>query len=107
MEALGEYLSQAADLRLAHVEAWINANMTRFMADTMVFDTIRRSFETLALSLRAGIQLCSMQCADCQLLCLLGRHHNGPHSCRTNHQCAHNCQFVEEHNGLSENCGLP
>lgn len=104
---LDEYLAQVAALRLQHVEVWLTANMGRFMTDATVVDTIHRSFEATAVSLKVGVQLCKLSCADCQLLCLLGRHHDGPHSCRTDHHCSHSCQFVDAHGGSSENCGLP
>ena len=107
VEDLSAYLADMATRRVEHVQEWLTVNMARFMADTSEFDTIRRSFEAMTVSLRVGVQLCKMSCAQCQLLCLLTRHHDGHHACRTNHRCAHACSFTNEHGGDSEKCGLP
>ncbi|KAJ3555967.1 hypothetical protein NM688_g2284 [Phlebia brevispora] len=106
-EELGLHLAELARLRVEHVQRWLSANMARFQSDSTVFDTIGRAFETMAVTLRVNIQLCNLQCAECQLLCLLGRHHEGPHNCRTNHSCIHDCQFAAEHGESLEHCGLP
>ncbi|KAJ7722957.1 hypothetical protein B0H16DRAFT_1895971 [Mycena metata] len=66
-------------------------------------------FETTIVDLRANVEVCGTQCAKCQLHCLLSRRHDSeiPHDCRTSHNCAHSCDFGEDHPGTEKDCGQP
>lgn len=104
---LGEYLACLADERIDYVRQWIDINTARFSGDTMTFEGLRREFESLIVALKSTIQLCKLQCAECQLLCLKARHHQGSHGCNTNHRCVHVCKFLDDHQEMEADCGLP
>lgn len=104
---LDEYLAGLAANRVDYVRQWLEINSARFSSDTTTFEGLRREFESLAVALRSTVQLCKLQCAECQLLCLKTRHHQEPHGCDTDHRCMHSCAFTEEHQGMETTCGLP
>ena len=80
---LAGHLTELIQLRVSHVETWLTSNMARFPEKTAEFDLLRRSFEGLIVNVRANVQLCQLQCTNCQLSCLRARHHGGNHDCRT------------------------
>ncbi len=107
VEDLDTFLNRIAYDRIALVKAWLDVNMARFKTDTTHFESIRRSFEGMAVSLRANIQLCKLQCGVCQLLCIRRKYHSGSHQCGTSHQCPKPCDYSEKTYIHNEVCGLP
>lgn len=105
--ALEAYLQHCVTSRLQHVDNWLDVNTARFSTDLTTFQALRREYEALAVSVKAGVQLCKMQCTECHLQCLNARHHSGPHDCLTSHKCPRGCTFTEEHSGDDTPCGLP
>ncbi|EIN14302.1 hypothetical protein PUNSTDRAFT_41556 [Punctularia strigosozonata HHB-11173 SS5] len=106
LSQLNAYLEHTVDLRVQHVQAWLSTNTTRLPVADANVDSLRRSFDSMVIDLRASTQLCGIQCSTCSLYCLRLRHHTGDHDCQTSHQCIHTCQFVEECSN-QEKCGLP
>ncbi|KAI0774120.1 hypothetical protein C8Q74DRAFT_810377 [Fomes fomentarius] len=106
------YLDKLIDLRIAHVQAWLSANTANFPATHADIQGLYRTFDSLAIDLKATFQLCGAQCSSCKLNCILGRHHDGEHNCQTDHHCPHTCQFTEgvehdEHEPCSLQAGHP
>ncbi|EKM59289.1 uncharacterized protein PHACADRAFT_87023 [Phanerochaete carnosa HHB-10118-sp] len=106
-DGLDQYLEGCVKTRIEDVQYWLDVNTTRFSSDATTFQALRRQFETLAVALRAGVQLCKLQCAECQLYCIKSRHHASGHDCGTSHRCMHICAFPDEHAGENSACGLP
>ncbi|KDQ64238.1 hypothetical protein JAAARDRAFT_201615 [Jaapia argillacea MUCL 33604] len=102
---LSAYLDSLADQRLEYVRTWISCNTARFTTTNADVEALRRELESMAVDLKSGVKLCSMQCASCSLQCLNNRHHDGPHDCDTSHNCPRTCQFSDQH-GSDEPCGL-
>lgn len=76
--------------------------MSRFSDELTEVDMLRRELEAQASDLIAGITLCEMTCGSCELLCIMGRRHDGPHDCKTSHRCEnYRCEFDEKP------CGAP
>ncbi|KAL4072300.1 hypothetical protein J3A83DRAFT_4093511 [Scleroderma citrinum] len=101
-EGLSQYLDDIVNLRIDHVREWLAQNLSRFQAGHASIEELRRTFEGAIVDLKSNVQLCKLQCTSCQLLCVLSRFHDGPHSCQTNHFCIHECDFCQE---LRE-CGM-
>lgn len=107
IESLDHYLQQCVLSRLEHVRLWLDINTARFQTDITTFQVLRREYDALSVTVKAGVQLCKLQCGECNLLCLKGRHHSEAHDCLTSHACAHHCGFTEEHPNDNVLCGLP
>ncbi|KAJ7491893.1 hypothetical protein FB451DRAFT_510870 [Mycena latifolia] len=105
---LATFLQARAETRIKYVFHWIQSNLARFTSNHANMDLLQRDFESGAVDLRSNVEICRMQCASCNLLCLLRRHHDGgiPHDCQTTHNCPHPCDFGEEH-AQPEKCGYP
>ena len=105
---LSEYLNSLVEHRIVHVQNWLQMNTSRFKTNETTFQGLQRDFESLTVILRSNVQLCSLQCANCNLSCLNARHHEGVHDCHTLHMCTCCCSFTSDH---SESniipCGLP
>lgn len=95
---LSSHLDSLVDVRVEHVHEWIVLNLSRFQSGHANIDTLRRTFETAKVDLKAGVQLCKTQCSECQLLCTKNRSHEGLHDCQTSHKCIHSCDFCRENN---------
>ncbi|KAJ7430289.1 hypothetical protein FB451DRAFT_1500209, partial [Mycena latifolia] len=106
---LSEYLNRQVEMRIQRVYEWISSNLSRFKSSHANMEMLRRVFETTIVDLRANVEICGAQCAQCQLKCLLSRRHdlNVPHDCRTTHQCLRSCDFGDEHPTTKKTCGLP
>ncbi|KAI0723140.1 hypothetical protein C8Q76DRAFT_671490 [Earliella scabrosa] len=107
IEQLQAHLNEMVDMRIEHVRAWLSANTAKFPPTHADIQGLHRTFDSLAIDLKATVQLCGTQCGLCKLTCTFGRHHDGAHDCRTDHRCPRKCQFTEgvdhdEH----EPCGL-
>ncbi|KAL4063347.1 hypothetical protein J3A83DRAFT_4404551 [Scleroderma citrinum] len=102
-ESLSQYLEGIANLRIDHVREWFAQNVSRFQAGHASIEELRRTFEEAIVDLKGNIQLCKLQCANCQLLCVQSRFHDGPHSCQTSHLCIHECDFCQE----PKECSMP
>lgn len=107
VQDLCDYLDLLASNRVKHVQEWLEANTLRFKTDQAEFETLRRKFDKLSVSIKGSVHLCRLQCSDCQLLCLQAHHHDGAHKCRTSHLCHKSCEYIDEHLGVEEPCGLP
>jgi hypothetical protein len=105
---LSQFLLDRAEMRIEYVFHWIKSNLARFKSNHANMDLLRRDFDSGAVDLRSNVEICRMQCASCNLRCLLGRRHgtDTPHDCQTSHNCPHPCDFREEH-GEPEKCGYP
>ncbi|KAL4067444.1 hypothetical protein V8B97DRAFT_1873723 [Scleroderma yunnanense] len=102
-ERLSHYLDAIVNLRVDHVREWSSQNLTRFQSGHASIEEFRRTFEEAVIDLKSNVQLCKLQCASCQLLCIHSRFHDGPHSCQTSHLCIHNCDFCQE----PKECSMP
>lgn len=105
---LAQFLLDRAESRIEYVFNWIKSNLSRFTSNHANMDLLRRDFDSGAVDLRSNVEICRMQCASCNLLCLLSRRHetDEPHDCQTKHDCPHPCDFGEEHTELAQ-CGYP
>jgi hypothetical protein len=93
---LAQYLTHLVDLRVAHVENWLESNVQRFEGVTRVSKSLRRTFDNAVIDLRASVELCRSQCGSCSLICVRSsRLHRDGHDCLTNHKCIHDCTFCE------------
>ncbi|RPD81278.1 hypothetical protein L226DRAFT_549908 [Lentinus tigrinus ALCF2SS1-7] len=109
VERLQASLDEKVDMRIEHVRSWLVANTAKFPATHADIQGLHRTFDGLAIDLKAGVQLCGMKCKLCNLNCILGRHHDGEHDCHTDHLCPRHCQFTEgaDHEGQEPvACGL-
>ncbi|KAJ7583113.1 hypothetical protein C8J56DRAFT_202132 [Mycena floridula] len=106
---LSDYLKRLVDCRVEHVQEWIFSNLSRFKATNHAnIELLRRALDTAIIELRSNVDLCKMQCASCQLLCLRGRHGAEiAHECSTDHRCIANCDYDTDHDGQTKLCGLP
>ena len=90
---LSSYLQRLVDLRIDHVRFWVDSNLGRFHGGPAAVEDLRRRFDNTIIEIRTNVQLCGAKCASCYLLCVRGLLHEGDHSCRTSHECAHHCRF--------------
>jgi hypothetical protein len=58
----------------------------------------------MVIEMRRNVRLCRARCTSCHLFCVLGRLHEGDHSCETTHKCVHNCVFCKDR---QRPCGTP
>ncbi|KAJ6581854.1 hypothetical protein B0H19DRAFT_1116733 [Mycena capillaripes] len=105
---LSQFLLDRAEMRIEYVFHWIKSNLARFKSNHANMDLLRRDFDSGAVDLRSNVEICRMQCATCNLLCVLGRRHGAdtPHDCQTSHNCPHPCDFRDQHSE-PEKCGYP
>jgi hypothetical protein len=93
---LTQYLTHLVDLRVAHVDNWLESNVQRFEGDHASIEELRRTFGNAVIDLRASVELCRSECSSCNLVCVRSsRVHRDNHDCLTNHKCVHNCTFCE------------
>ncbi|KAF8270147.1 hypothetical protein EI94DRAFT_1723596, partial [Lactarius quietus] len=93
---LVQYLTHLVDLRVAHVENWLESNIQRFEGVHASIEELRRIFDSAVIDLRASIEICRLQCGSCNLTCVRSsRSHKNDHDCLTNHTCIHSCSFCE------------
>ena len=101
---LASHLSELIDLRVNHVQHWLDSNLERFQGSHAAIEALRRRFDSLIIEIKTNVQLCRTQCASCHLLCIRNRlHEGGDHSCQTAHKCVYNCEFCGDSTKL---CGL-
>lgn len=103
MEGLSQYLEHIVGLRVDHVQEWLTQNLSRFQTGHASIEELRRMFENEVVDFKGNVRLCKVQCANCQLLCIQNRFHDGQHDCATDHRCAHKCAFCQE-GGELKNC---
>lgn len=101
---LTKFVDHVVQLRIEAVEEWLSMNTTRYPAEHADIQNLNRTARNMIIDMRSNVQICTLQCADCQLSCIHRRHHDGRHDCQTSHKCVHCCQF-EDHG--DELCGLP
>lgn len=106
---LFSHIDHLIEMRISHVQEWINSNLSRFKAEHASIDDLRRRFEVAKVELRANSQICRLQCASCQLLCVKSRFHDlsEGHSCMTSHECPCPCDIADEHPEEPKKCGYP
>ncbi|TFY80220.1 hypothetical protein EWM64_g3792 [Hericium alpestre] len=102
---LSSHLNHLADMRIDHVSEWISSNLARFQTSHASIEELRRTCSSASLELKTNIQLCKATCADCQLLCLRPRSHEGSHNCLTSHACIHECGFCAKES-VFKFCGM-
>ena len=103
---LTKFLTHLVDLRVAHVESWIESNVQRFKGDHASIEELRRTFDNAIIDLRAGVELCRRQCDSCSLVCVRSsRSHGDRHDCLTNHECIHDCTYCERDGPHKSPCG--
>ncbi|KAF8260139.1 hypothetical protein EI94DRAFT_1897819 [Lactarius quietus] len=90
---LASHLNGLIDLRVNHVQHWLDSNLAKFQGGHSAIEDLRRRFDNLIIEMKANVQLCRAQCASCHLLCVRIRLHEDDHNCRTPHKCVHNCEF--------------
>ncbi|KAG9308631.1 hypothetical protein JVU11DRAFT_11582 [Chiua virens] len=95
-EELAQYLEDLADMRINHVRAWVQSNLVRFQAGQASVMELQRTLESAIIDMKSSVQLCRVQCAFCQLLCIQDRLHEGPHDCKTKHVCTQSCEYCVE-----------
>ncbi|CAE6486842.1 unnamed protein product [Rhizoctonia solani] len=106
VKLLQNRLYEILDQRLSLVQQWMRVNIDSSSLDDPDIRNLTGKFDAAALSMRAAVRLCFLECSLCQLLCLRAYSHSGDHSCGTNHMCVLSCEVVEEHS-QREPCGLP
>ncbi|KAH9059756.1 hypothetical protein EDB87DRAFT_1562790 [Lactarius vividus] len=103
---LAQYLAHLVDLRVAHVESWLESNIQRFEGGHASIEELRRTFGNAVIDLRASVELCRSQCGSCDLVCVRSsRLHGDGHDCLTNHECIHDCTFCERDAAPTQPCG--
>lgn len=103
---LKKFLTHLVDLRVAHVDSWIESNVQRFKGDHASIEELRRTFDNAIIDLRAGVELCQRQCDSCGLVCVRSsRSHGDGHDCLTNHDCIHDCTCCERDGLPKSHCG--
>ena len=108
VQSLEKHLDDLVTLRVNHVREWLNLNMARFDQGLPQLLEVRRTFDNLIITLKAGTKICGLQCSHCQLSCISVYHHDGQHSCQTSHRCPSRCSYDNEHDdGSSHGCGFP
>ncbi|KIO11019.1 hypothetical protein M404DRAFT_829181 [Pisolithus tinctorius Marx 270] len=105
-DGLCRHLERIVSLRIDHVREWLTQNLSRFQPGHASIEELRRTFEDATVDLRSNVQLCKLQCTNCQLLCVQSRFHDGPHNCRTGHACIHQCDFCKDGPGESRACSM-
>ncbi|KAH9029436.1 hypothetical protein EDB85DRAFT_2251894, partial [Lactarius pseudohatsudake] len=103
---LAQYLTHLVDLRVAHVESWLESNTEQFKGSHASIEELRRTFGNAVIDLRASVELCRSQCDSCNLICVRGsRVHGDGHDCLTNHKCIHDCTFCKRDALPVQHCG--
>jgi hypothetical protein len=106
IEGLTNHLETIVNLRIDHVREWLTVNVSRFQAGHASIEELRRAFENAIVDLKNNVQLCKLPCASCQLFCVQGRLHDGPHHCQTDHLCVHGCELCMELSGERKQCAM-
>ena len=102
---LVQHLTRLVDLRVAHVNKWLESNIQRFKPEHSSIEDLRRTFNSAVIDLRTSIQLCKSECDSCILLCIQSRFHEGEHDCLTSHECIHDCTFCNQEGIAARDCG--
>jgi len=103
---LAQYLTHLVDLRVAHVESWLESNVQRFKGGHASIEELRRTFGNAVIDLWASVELCRSQCDSCNLVCVRSsRLHREGHDCMTNHKCIHDCTFCKRDAHPTQPCG--
>ncbi|KZT34134.1 hypothetical protein SISSUDRAFT_314112 [Sistotremastrum suecicum HHB10207 ss-3] len=106
IDELSRFLSDIADRRLNHVRLWLETNSQRFSGHPEI-KIVQRRFEQEQVELKASLQVCKLQCAECRLLCVEPLRHLGAHTCHTDHKCQFACDYLEDHDEDDVGCELP
>jgi hypothetical protein len=93
---LRTHLNVLIDSRANNTRFWLDCNLAGFQGEHAAIEDLRRRFDKAVIEMRTNVQVCGVQCASCDLLCIRSRLHEGGHSCNTDHRCVHNCEFCED-----------
>lgn len=107
VESLSQYVNDLVTQRIDHVQAWVDSNLSKFGKSNAAMEELHRTMDSDVVEMKRAVQLCKLQCSNCQLSCLNARFHEGEHNCLTDHACTHWCQFEEAHVDGQEMCSLP
>ncbi|KAH9016242.1 hypothetical protein EDB85DRAFT_1898280 [Lactarius pseudohatsudake] len=55
---LASHLSGLIDLRINHVQLWLDSNLGRFQGGHAAIEDLRRRFDSLVIEMKANVQLC-------------------------------------------------
>ena len=103
---LTQYLTYLIDLRVAHVESWLESNVRQFEGDHASIEEVFRTFGNAVIDLRVSVELCRSQCDSCYLVCVRSsRMHRDGHDCLTHHKCIRDCSFCERDALPTKLCG--
>ncbi|KAI9455069.1 hypothetical protein BJY52DRAFT_1122205 [Lactarius psammicola] len=103
---LAQYLTHLVNLRVAHVENWLESNIQRFESGHASIEELRRTFRDAVIDLRVSVELCRSRCDSCNLVCVRSsRLHGDGHDCLTSHKCIHDCTFCERDAQPTQPCG--
>ncbi|KAI9455142.1 hypothetical protein BJY52DRAFT_1122187 [Lactarius psammicola] len=103
---LARYLTHLVNLRVAHVENWLESNIQRFESGHASIEELRRTFRDAVIDLRVSVELCRSRCDSCNLVCVRSsRLHGDGHDCLTSHKCIHDCTFCERDAQPTQPCG--
>ncbi|KAG8921722.1 hypothetical protein FRC02_012397, partial [Tulasnella sp. 418] len=109
VDELSDYLDNLVSARLHHVHEWVKSNISRFSADSADIRSFKAAVDDSEELLKAGVQICRVDCSSCRLPCLLPKAHDSKdHNCQTSHKCLESCEYAEEHTEDDETiCSLP
>ncbi|KZP16668.1 hypothetical protein FIBSPDRAFT_794044 [Athelia psychrophila] len=93
VSALSKHLEIISEMRVRHVQEWVDSNLSRFQTGQENIQELRRTLQSATTDLAANIQLCATKCASCHLSCVQSRSHKGRHDCCTSHRCISTCEF--------------
>ena len=103
---LMKHLTHLVNLRVAHVNEWLESNVQLFEGVHTSIEELRRTFGRAVIDLRASVEICRSQCGSCHLICVRSsRSHKDDHDCSTNHRCIHSCSFCERDGLPARSCG--
>ena len=105
IEGLTTHIDSLVNLRIAHVDVWISSNVARFQSGQASIDELMRAFDSATVDLKSNLQLCKLKCANCELVCVQSRLHDGQHTCHTSHTCIHSCDFCAS-SGETKACSM-
>lgn len=93
---LRTHLNALVDSRANSTQFWLDCNLAGFQGEHAAIEDLHRTFDKAVIEMRTNVQVCGVQCARCNLLCIRSRHHEGDHSCNTDHSCVHKCEYCED-----------
>ena len=106
LNSLTEYLAGLVDLRIQHVETWVQENIQNCPQHAEEIHMLKAMLDTEYQQVKLATRLCRFECKDCRLGCINALYHDSAHSCGTNHKCQLPCEFRNVHPGETRQCNL-